>query len=83
MSEQELKLHIPSTARASVARDLNRGAVTRIRLRALYFDTPTRELVQSRVALRLRQEGRQWVQTLKMPGEHVLSRVEINHNCLY
>ena len=80
MSEQELKLHIPSTARASVARDLNRGAVTRIRLRALYFDTPTRELVQSRVALRLRQEGRQWVQTLKMPGEHVLSRVEINHN---
>lgn len=80
MSEQELKLHIPHSARSGVERELKRGAVTRIRLRALYFDTPTRELVQARVALRLRQEGRQWVQTLKMPGEHVLSRVEINHN---
>jgi len=80
MSEQELKLHIPHSARAGVERDLRRGAVTRIRLRALYFDTPSRELVQASVALRLRQEGRQWVQTLKMPGEHVLSRVEINHN---
>ena len=80
MSEQELKLHIPHTARAGVERELKRGTVTRIRLRALYFDTPSRELVQARVALRLRQEGRQWVQTLKMPGEHVLSRVEINHN---
>ncbi len=80
MSEQELKLHIPHAARAGVERELKRGAVTRIRLRALYFDTPTRELVQARVALRLRLEGRQWVQTLKMPGEHVLSRVEINHN---
>ncbi len=80
MSEQELKLHIPHAARAGVERELKRGAVTRIRLRALYFDTPSRELVQARVALRLRQEGRQWVQTLKMPGEHVLSRVEINHS---
>ena len=80
MSEQELKLHIPHTARVGVERALRRGAVTRVRLRALYFDTPTRELVAARVALRLRQEGRQWVQTLKMPGEHVLSRVEINHN---
>lgn len=80
MSEQELKLHIPHVARAGVERELKRGTVTRIRLRALYFDTPSRELVQARVALRLRQEGRQWVQTLKMPGEHVLSRVEINHN---
>ncbi len=80
MSEQELKLHIPHAARAGVERELKRGAVTRIRLRALYFDTPSRELVQARVALRLRQEGRQWVQTLKMPGEHVLSRIELNHN---
>ncbi len=80
MSEQELKLHIPHSARAGVERELKRGAVTRVRLRALYFDTPSRELVHARVALRLRQEGRQWVQTLKMPGEHVLSRIEINHN---
>ena len=80
MSEQELKLHIPHSARVGVERELRRGNVTRIPLRALYFDTPSRELVKARVALRLRQEGRQWVQTLKMPGEHVLSRVEINHD---
>jgi len=80
MSEQELKLHIPGASRAAIEKDLLRGAVTRIKLRAQYFDTPTRELVKAQVALRLRQEGRQWVQTLKMPGEHVLSRVEINHN---
>ena len=80
MSEQELKLHIPHSARAGVERELRRGNVTRVHLRALYFDTPGRELVKARVALRLRQEGRQWVQTLKMPGEHVLSRVEINHD---
>ncbi len=80
MTEQELKLHIPASARSSVEKELLRAAVTRIRLHALYFDTPTRELVTARVALRLRQEGRQWVQTLKMPGEHVMSRVEINHN---
>jgi inorganic triphosphatase YgiF len=80
MSEQELKLHIPHSARIGVERELKRAAFTRIRLRALYFDTPSRELVRARVGLRLRQEGRQWVQTLKMPGEHVLSRIEINHN---
>ncbi len=80
MSEQELKLHIPPSARTAVEEELTRAAVTRVKLRALYFDTPARELVKARVALRLRQEGRQWVQTLKMPGEHVMSRVEINHH---
>ena len=80
MSEQELKLHVPPPVQSAVQKELMRAAVTKIRLRALYFDTPTRELVNARVALRLRQEGSQWVQTLKMPGEHVLSRVEINHN---
>ncbi len=80
MSEQELKQHVPPSAQSAVQKELMRAAVTHIRLRALYFDTPARELVNARVALRLRQEGNQWVQTLKMPGEHVLSRVEINHN---
>ena len=79
MSEQELKLHVPKAARAGVERELMRGAVTRVRLRALYFDTSTRELARANVALRLRQEGRQWIQTLKMPGDHVLARLEINH----
>ena len=79
MSEQELKLHVPHLARAGIVQELSRQPVTRVRLHALYFDTPTRALVKSRIALRLRQEGRKWVQTLKMPGDHPLSRIELNH----
>jgi inorganic triphosphatase YgiF len=80
MPEQELKLHVPKEARAGVEKELLRGRVTRMRLQAFYFDTPERDLVRAKIALRLRREGEQWVQTLKMPGENSLSRIEINHN---
>ncbi len=80
MSEQELKLHVPRAARAAVRRELELGKATRIRLQALYFDTPARELAKARVAIRLRKEGRQWVQTLKTPGDHALARIELNHD---
>lgn len=79
MSEQELKLHVPTQARAGIAKELTQQPVTRVRLHALYFDTPSRALVKARIALRLRQEGRKWIQTLKMPGDHPLSRIELNH----
>lgn len=79
MSEQELKLHVPAHARAGIAKELTQQPVTRMRLHALYFDTPSRALVKARIALRLRQEGRKWIQTLKMPGDHPLSRIELNH----
>lgn len=78
MSEQELKLHVPASARPGVLQAIGRQA-TRIRLHARYFDTPDRELAQARIALRLRQEGDTWVQTLKMPGANLLTRVELNH----
>lgn len=80
MAEQELKLHVPKEAHAGVEKDLLRGRVTRMRLQAFYFDTPDRDLVRAKIALRLRREGEQWVQTLKMPGENALSRIEINHD---
>ncbi len=80
MLEQELKLHVPATARPVVERELARGALTRTRLRALYFDTPTRALARARISLRLRLEGRRWVQTLKMPGPDSLSRIELNQS---
>ncbi|MCD8504188.1 MAG: CYTH and CHAD domain-containing protein [Burkholderiaceae bacterium] len=79
MSEQELKLHVPRTSHAGVEQALRRGAVTTIRLRAQYFDTQTSNLAKSGVALRLRLEGRRWVQTLKMPGSHRLEKIELNH----
>ena len=80
MAEQELKLHVPKDGRAGVEKELLRGRVTRVHLQAFYFDTPERDLVKAKIALRLRREGQQWVQTLKMPGEHSLSRIEINHD---
>ncbi|MGO3742671.1 CYTH and CHAD domain-containing protein [Kerstersia sp.] len=80
MSEQELKLHVPASARAGVEQELARGATENIALHALYFDTPTRELAQARVAIRLRREGDHWVQTLKTPGAHALARLELNHD---
>ena len=79
MAEQELKLHVPRGARPGIERELLRLPVTRVRLRASYFDTPSRELALAGVALRLRLEGRKWVQTLKMRGEHALARIELNH----
>ena len=79
MSEQELKLHVPSAHAAAIARELLDHGATRLRLRAIYFDTPDRELARARVALRLRLEGRRWMQTLKTPGADAITRVELNH----
>ncbi|HEY0294082.1 MAG TPA: CYTH and CHAD domain-containing protein [Bordetella sp.] len=79
MSEQELKLHVPAAAGATIAKELLKRGATRIRLHALYFDTPDRELARARIALRLRLEGRQWMQTLKTPGADAITRQELNH----
>ena len=79
MAEQELKLHVPRRVSSGVLSDMKKQGAASTRLRALYFDTPDRALVSAKVALRLRKEGRRWIQTLKMPGEHALARMEINH----
>ncbi len=80
MLEQEIKLHVPAAARRAVVAALDSGSrAGRIRLRALYFDTPDRQLARQRAAIRLRLEGRRWVQTFKMSGSDALSRVELNH----
>lgn len=79
MSEQELKLHVPPVHAAAIARELLDRGARRVKLRALYFDTPERELARARIALRLRLEGRRWMQTLKTPGADAITRLELNH----
>lgn len=79
MIERELKLHVPQAARAPIAKALRAHKARRTSLHAYYYDTATRELAHARIALRLRKEGRHWVQTVKAPGADALSRIEVNH----
>lgn len=55
---------------------MRRGRCAVTHLRAQYFDTPEHDLATAGFVLRLRREGRRWVQAIKGPGEGVLSRLE-------
>ena len=82
MLEQELKFSIPRASSKTVAAQLaTLQPSSRMRLRAMYFDTADRQLARRHAAIRLRQEGRRWVQTFKMAGADALSRIELNHPC--
>lgn len=78
MSEQELKLHVPRKSRQKIASAL--ANAENVTLRAMYFDTADRQLAKAKAAIRLRQEGEDWIQTLKMAGANTLSRIELNHH---
>ncbi len=80
MSEQELKLNVPAHAQDAIAALMRKNRAESIVLRALYFDTADRQLAKADVALRLRLEGNDWVQTLKMAGGNSLTRIELNHS---
>jgi inorganic triphosphatase YgiF len=79
MLERELKFYVSKGSRAALEKELRAAGARTIALRACYFDTDDRELAEARVALRVRKEGRRWVQTVKMPGPDELSRIEISH----
>jgi inorganic triphosphatase YgiF len=79
MQEIELKFQVPAAARAAVDQAVaGRDRRPRMRLRAAYYDTPDRALARDGLALRLRLEGRHWVQTLKGAGDDGLTRAEHN-----
>jgi triphosphatase len=76
VSEVEIKLQVHPPALPAVRAAMHRGRCATTRLRAIYFDTPEQSLARAGWALRLRLEGRRWVQTLKGPADGVLSRIE-------
>ena len=69
--ETELKLLVPPEAvRRLAAHRLLKGRErpSKRRLYSVYFDTPTLDLWRQGIALRLRRDGRRWVQTVKGGG---------------
>lgn len=70
--EIELKLALPESAHRHVLRHpALRAALSRHtqQLINLYYDTPTRDLYRRGVALRLRRQGKTWLQTVKCAGK--------------
>jgi inorganic triphosphatase YgiF len=66
MAEIELKLAVPAAALTRLRGRLRRLGEPRTQLLdTMYFDTPERLLGGQGLALRLRRQGRHWVQTLK------------------
>ncbi|MHB1360246.1 MAG: CYTH and CHAD domain-containing protein [Rhodocyclaceae bacterium] len=70
--EIELKLALPESAHRNFLRHPLLQQATRkqsYRLTNLYYDTPARELRQRGIALRLREHGGFWLQSVKCAGQ--------------
>ena len=78
MTEFELKFEIPPTRLKDVAVAMLENKAVRQRLQARYFDTADGALARCGVVVRLRKEGKRWVQTAKGPTADLLERLEHN-----
>ena len=78
MTEFELKFQVDAQQRAAVEAAVARGRSQRTRLQARYFDTADGALATQRLVLRVRKEGKNWVQTAKAPADGPLQRHEDN-----
>ncbi len=77
-TEIELKFRIPAHRLAAVRNAVATCTAVVEPLAAVYLDTPGQHLAAARMALRLRREGEQWVQTLKAQGASAMQRLEHN-----
>ena len=78
MDEIELKFAVPLKKRSALEAALRRGSVTAERMQAIYFDTPDERLAGHGASVRLRKEGRRWVQTAKATTDDSIRRLEHN-----
>ena len=72
--ETELKLLLAAQDLRRLRRDprikaLQQGRASTRRVRSVYYDTPELSLLRAGLALRLRLDGRRWLQTLKTEGQ--------------
>jgi triphosphatase len=74
--EIELKFQIPAVRRQALHRAVATAQAQTTRMQAVYAETADRRLAAAGLALRLRKEGRVWVQTLKGRGDDLMSRLE-------
>jgi triphosphatase len=74
--ETELKFQVPAASRAALRRAVATATAQTTRLQAVYAETADQRLAKAGLALRLRKEGRVWVQTLKGRGDGLLNRLE-------
>ena len=74
-SEVELKLIVTRGRVADVRQHLPRAGLSRARIDDLYFDTAAGSLREHGLVLRLRRDGKRWLQTLKAAdqGAHLVS----------
>ena len=78
MQETELKFQVGEGASQAVEKAVHTASARRTRLQARYFDTDGHALAAAGIALRLRKEGRLWVQTVKAGGSDAMVRLEHN-----
>ncbi|WP_439886673.1 CYTH domain-containing protein [Pseudomonas sp. MBLB4123] len=83
VKETEIKLRASRDTLAALRdhpllKKRNKSGWERRELFNQYFDTPERDLAQAKVALRLRRDGEQFIQTLKTRGQSVAGLSERN-----
>ncbi len=76
MFETELKFQVPAERWAALHKAVATATAVTTRLQAIYVETAGHDLAAAGLALRLRKEGRVWVQTLKGRGDGLMQRLE-------